>query len=95
MERGQTEGRQARKTGERGADGLAPGEWRRGTERSTAAGREQGESRQTEKKEIYKYLRERREKNAAETRKSVQVCVYTYHLISWRVGCLLHFLLYI
>ena len=47
------------------------------------------------KKERYKYLRERREKNAAETRKSVQVCAYTYHLISRRGGCLLHFLLYI
>ena len=47
------------------------------------------------KKEIYKYLRERREKNAAETRKSVQVCAYTFYLISRRVGCLLHFLLYI
>ena len=47
------------------------------------------------KKERYKYLRERREKNAAETRKSVQVCAYTFYLISWRVGCLLHFLLYI
>ena len=47
------------------------------------------------KKERYKYLRERREKNAAETRKSMQVYVYTYHLISWRGGCLLHFLLYI
>ena len=52
-----------------------------------------GRSRQ--KKRVYKYLRERREKNAAETRKSIQVCVYTYHLIPWRVGCLLHFLLYI
>ena len=47
------------------------------------------------KKERYKYLRERREKNAAETRKSVQVCAYTFYLISRRVGCLLHFLLYI
>ena len=54
--------------------------------------REQARER---KKEIYKYLRERREKNAAETRKSVQVCAYTFYLISRRVGCLLHFLLYI
>ena len=57
-------------------------------------GSRQGAGRER-KKEIYKYLRERREKNAAETRKSIQVCVYTYHLIPWRVGCLLHFLLYI
>ena len=49
---------------------LRLGEWRRGTERSTAAGREQRE--QTEKKEYVIYLRERgEEKNAAETRKSV------------------------
>ena len=47
------------------------------------------------KKEIYKYLRERRENNADETRKSVQVCAYTFYLISRRGGCLLHFLLYI
>ena len=33
-----------------------------GGKRSTAAGRDQGENGQTEKKEIYKYLRERREK---------------------------------
>ena len=61
--------REGRKGGERDTDGLAPGEQRRRTERSTAAEREQGENGQTEKKEIYKYLRERREKNAAETRK--------------------------
>ena len=65
-------------------------------EKHKQQGGDQGENRQTEvKKEIYKYLRERREKNAAETRKSVQVCAYTYHLIPWRGGCLLHFLLYI
>ena len=58
-------------------------------------GGEQGENRETEKKEIYKYLRERREKNAAETRKSVQVCAYTFYLISWHSGRILHFLLYI
>ena len=38
-------------------------------------GSRQGAGRER-KKEIYKYLRERREKNAAETRKSIQVCVY-------------------
>ena len=38
--------REGRKGGERGADGHAPGEWRR----STAAGREQREIRQTEVK---------------------------------------------
>ena len=80
--------REGRKGGERGADGHAPGEWRRGS-------RQQAGSRERTKKEIYKYLRERREKNAAETRKSVQVCAYTFYLISRRVGCLLHFLLYI
>ena len=36
--------REGRKGGERGADGHAPGEWRRGTRRSTAAGREQREN---------------------------------------------------
>ena len=40
--------REDRKGG--GTDGHAPGEWRRGTRRSTAAGREQGEIRQTEVK---------------------------------------------
>ena len=58
--------REGRKGGERDTDGHAPGEWRRGTRRSTAGSRER-----TKKKEIYKYLRERREKNTAETRKSV------------------------
>ena len=89
-----TSGRKAgREGGERGADGLAPGEWwRRGTKRTH--GSRQGAERER-KKEIYKYLRERREKNAAETRKSVQVCAYTYHLISWHSGRILHFLLYI
>ena len=63
----------------------------RNGEENGSRGTEQGEN----EKEIYKYLRERREKNAAETRKSAQVCVYTYHPISRRGGCLLHFLLYI
>lgn len=52
--------REERQEGERNTDGHAPGEWRRGTERDTAAEREQGENGQTEKKEIHKYLRERR-----------------------------------
>ena len=39
-------GKAGREGGERDADGHAPGEWRRGTRRSTAAGREQGEIRQ-------------------------------------------------
>ena len=82
--------REGRKGGRREGHGW-PCAWRV-EEGNTAAGREQGEN---EKKERYKYLRERREKNAAETRKSVQVCAYTFYLISRRVGCLLHFLLYI
>ena len=43
-------GKTEREGGERDTDGLAPGEWRRGTRRSTAAGREQREIRQTEVK---------------------------------------------
>ena len=44
----------------------------------TAAGREQGEIRQTEvKKERYKYLRERREKKCRrDSQKRVNVCIY-------------------
>ena len=49
--------REDRKGGERGADGHAPGEWRRQEEH----GSRQGAGRER-KKEIYKYLRERREK---------------------------------
>ena len=88
-------GKAGREGGEKGADGHAPGEWRRQEERhGEEHGRTDG-NRERREKEIYKYLRERREKNAAETRKSVQVCAYTFYLISRRVGCLLHFLLYI
>ena len=81
--------REGRKGGRREGHG-----WPRAWGAEEEHGSRQGAERER-KKEIYKYLRERREKNAAETRKSVQVCAYTYHLIPWRVGCLLHFLLYI
>lgn len=88
---GQAEGRKG--GGERGADGLAPGEWwRRGTKRRH--GSREGTER-ADKKEYVIYLRERGEKNTAETRKSVQVCAYTFYLISWHSGRILHFLLYI
>ena len=50
QERRTSGGKAGREGGERDTDGLAPGEWRRGTRRSTAAGREQREIRQTEVK---------------------------------------------
>lgn len=54
---GQAEGRQG--GGERGADGLAPGEWwRRGTKRTH--GSREGTERTDRKKEYVIYLRERR-----------------------------------
>ena len=56
--------REGRKGGERGVDGLAPGEWTRREEE----GRKTAE-RANRKKEYVIYLRERREKNTAETRK--------------------------
>ena len=58
-----------------------------GDKRSTAADREQGET--DRKKEIYKYLRKRGEKNTAETRKHVQACVlhFTQYRGAWAVYC--------
>ena len=52
---GKRKGRQGREGGERDTDGHAPGERRRGTQ-------QQAGSRERTKKEIYKYLREGREK---------------------------------
>ena len=75
-----------------GAEGQAERRREQGGARQQTGSRERS-GRQKKRYDIY--LRERREKNAAETRKSIQVCVYTYHLIPWRVGCLFHFLLYI
>ena len=83
---GQAEGRQEG----RNTDGLAPG-----GAVETRGARQQAGSRERRKEEYVIYLRERGEKNTAETRKSIQACAYTYHLTSWRVGCLLRFLLYI
>ena len=92
---GQAEGRQG--GGERDAErgtrmalrlalrlGSGGGGERRG---DTAAGREQGE---TERKRVCNIFKgERRERNAAETRKSIQVCVYTYHLNTVACGLLI------
>lgn len=68
--------------------GIKGEEGRRGSERE---GRQQ-----TEKKRVCNIFKgEKERRNTAETHKSMQVCAYTFHKISWRVGSLLHFLLYI
>ena len=55
--------------------------------------RQAGADRQKKEYVIFKGGKER--ENTAETRKSVQVCAYTFYPISRRGGRLLHFLLYI
>ena len=70
-ERGQT-ARQPRNTRQAGGAEDKRREDRKGG--GTAAGREQGEN---EKKEIYKYLRERREeKRRRDSQKRVNMCIY-------------------
>lgn len=84
QEERRTSGGKARKGGgERDTDGRKTHGSRTGTERE-------------QRKRVCNIFKgEKRGENTAETRKSVQVCAYTYYPISRRGGYLLHFLLYI
>ncbi len=91
-----TEGRRIRgQAEERGTDGHAPGEWRRGTERNTAAGREQAENRRKEKRVCNIFKGERREKTPlglTNTCKHVHIYCTKYRGV-WAVYCTFFYIL--
>ena len=88
-------GKAGREGGERDTDGLAPGERRRrGRNRRHGSRQGAGRDQTDRKKEIYKYLRERRrEKRRRDSQKRANMCIYiSLNTVAWWLFIALSFI---